>query len=366
MKILVLPLERSNPYQGLLYGAMRSQGVEIAYLAQLTPSKTLNLLLLPAEMAVRRLRGARVVHLHWVWQFGVDLSYRSQMVRRATEVWFTVWLWSLRLLGMRLVWTAHNVLPVTPVFTNEIRARKRLVAYCDLVIAHSKATLEQLALLGIVPRRSVVIPHGPFASPADPASLRTPGDGQGPRRLLCFGKMRPYKGIDTLLPAFAAVSPDVDVHLTVAGECTDEELQAELTEFAEKSGGRVTLRLERVPDSELAEMFAQADAMVLPYRQITTSGSGMLGLGYGRPLVVPDVPELSELPDDAVLRYDGTVEGLTSVLTSVAQADAAELAKMSDAAFAYCAATSWSEIGEKTFKAMTEIQGSGGHSGAGT
>jgi hypothetical protein len=95
--------------------------------------------------------------------------------------------------------------------------------------------------------------------------------------------------------------------------------------------------------------------MVLPYKQITTSGSGMLGLGHGRPLVVPDVPELAELPDDAVLRYDGTVRGLTDALTSIAQTDATVLAKMSAAAFDYCGATGWSEIGEKTFKAISEI-----------
>lgn len=356
MKILVLPLEKSNPYQDLLYGAMRPHGVQISYLARLTPSKTVNILLLPAEMAVRRLGGARVVHLHWVWAFGLDISSRSRLVRRATEVWFVIWLWTLRLLGMRLVWTAHNVLPLTPVFTNDLRARRRLVARCDLVIAHSKATLEQLAArLGIVPRRSVIIPHGPFASPVDLASLRTPGDGQGARQFLFFGKIRPYKGIDTLLAAFAAMPPDLDVRLTVAGECSDGQVRAQLAEFAERSGGRVTLQLERVPETQLAELLQQADAMVLPYKQITTSGSGMLGLGHGRPLVVPDVPELAELPDDAVLRYDGTVQGLTDALTSIAQTDAAVLAKMSAAALDYCAAAGWSEIGEKTFKAMSEV-----------
>ena len=63
---------------------------------------------------------------------------------------------------MRLVWTAHNVLPLAPVFADDLRARRRLVAACDLVIAHSKATLDQLADQGIVPRRSAIIPHGPF------------------------------------------------------------------------------------------------------------------------------------------------------------------------------------------------------------
>lgn len=355
MRILVLPREETNPYQDLLYGEMLSHGVQISYLARLSPSHTVNLLLLPAEAAIRRLGGVRVVHLHWAYAFSVPFLARFRLARRATEAWFVIWLWTLRLLGMRLVWTAHNVLPLAPVFANDLRARRRLVARCSLVIVHSEATLEQLARLGIVPRRSVIIPHGPFYSPIDLSSLRTPGHGQGPRQLLFFGKMRPYKGVDTLLAAFAALPPDLDVHLTVAGECSDGQLRAELAEFADRSGGRVTLQLERVPENQVTALLQQADAMVLPYRQITTSGSGVLGLCHGRPLVVPDLPGLAELPDDAVLRYDGTVQGLADALTSIAAADAAVLAKMSAAAFAYCAATSWSEIAKRTLVAIDEM-----------
>jgi hypothetical protein len=61
------------------------------------------------------------------------------------------------------------VLPVTPVFEDDLAARRRLVAACDLVIAHSQATLDQLAELGIAPQRSVVIPHGPFTTAAPTA-----------------------------------------------------------------------------------------------------------------------------------------------------------------------------------------------------
>ena len=94
--------------------------------------------------------------------------------------------------------------------------------------------------------------------------------------------------------------------------------------------------------------------MVLPYRQITTSGSGVLALCHGRPLVVPDLPGLAELPDDAVIRYDGTEAGLAAALAGIVTADASVLAKMSSAADAYCAATTWSEIAEKT---LTEMAG---------
>ena len=350
MKILVLPREGTNPYQELLYREMRHRGARIIYLGGLTPSQTLNLLLLPLEMAVRRAGGARVVHLHWVYAFGLNGCAWSVSVRRAVEAWFIAWLWVVRLLGMRLVWTAHNVLPQAPTFADDIRGRRRLVAACDLVIAHSTATLEQLADLGIVPLRSAVIPHGPFTEAVEPGLLRTPGDGHQARQFLFFGKIRPYKGVDTLLEAFADLPPELDARLTVAGECDDTSLAAELTELASRSRGRVTLRLGWVGDEEASRLLHIADAVILPYRKITTSGSGMLALCHGRPLIVPDLPGLAELPDDAVIRYDGTVPGLGAALSSVILADASVLAKMSSAAYAYCAATSWSEIAERTLR----------------
>jgi len=203
-------------------------------------------------------------------------------------------------------------------------------------------------------RRSVVIPHGPFMTAAPPAALRTPGDGGGRRELLYFGKIRPYKGVDILLRAFASLPPEFDAHLTVAGECGDRPLRDELAELAAKSRDRVTLQLDRVPEPEVTRLLEQADAMVLPYRLITTSGSGVLALCHGRPLVVPDLPGLSELPDDAVVRYDGTEAGLAVALAGIVTADASVLAKMSSAADAYCAATTWTEIAEKTLVEMAE------------
>jgi glycosyltransferase involved in cell wall biosynthesis len=324
MRILVLPREDTNPYQELLYGEMRRRGARITYLGELTRSHTLNLLLLPLEMAIRRLGGARVVHLHWVYAFGLYGSGRSAAVRRAAESWFSAWLLLLRLLDMRLVWTAHNVLPQAPAFADDVRGRRRLVAACDLVIAHSKGTLEELAALGIVPRRSAIIPHGPFTEAVESASLRTPGDGQQTRQLLFLGKIRPYKGVDTLLEAFAALPPELDAHLTVAGDCGDSSLAAELTELA--SGSRVTLRLEWISDEEISRLLHLADAVV----------------------IVPDLPGLAELPDDAVVRYDGRTQGLSGALTSIILADASVLAKMSSAAYEYCAAMSWSQIAETT------------------
>jgi O-antigen/teichoic acid export membrane protein/glycosyltransferase involved in cell wall biosynthesis len=323
MKVLVFPRD-SNPYQELLHAGLRESGVRVRYLGELTPSHTLNLLLLPAELAARRLAGARIVHLHWVWKFALPGGART---RRAAQLWFAAVLGLVRLLGLRLVWTAHNVLPHRPVFADDAAARRTLVRRCDLVIAHHSTALDRLAALGAAPSRAVVIPHGPFPAPPMPP----PGRPGGPRTFLFFGRIEPYKGVEDLLAAFTALPGGLDVRLVVAGSCPDPALAARL-EASAAADDRVELRLGRVRDEDIAGLFAVGDVVVLPFREITTSGSALLALAHGRPLIVPELPALAGLPPAAS----------STVL------DAAALEGMSRAALEHVNGTGWPEIAHAT------------------
>jgi glycosyltransferase involved in cell wall biosynthesis len=360
MRILVFPRDDLNPYQRLLYGEMARLGARVTYLGQLTPSHTLNVLLLPAELAARRVAGGRLVHLHWVFGFSLPGSDRLPFLRRLARLWFALWLRTVRVLGMRLVWTAHNVLPHAQVFADDVAARRALVRASDLVLAHSPAVLAELAALGVAARRAAVIPHGPFG-PFDPAapgaSLRLPGSGDQVRQLLFFGRVEEYKGVDDLLVAVAALPDDVPVRLTVAGQCDDPALRSRLRLLAQRAGGRVVLRLERVPEDEVTGLFAASDVVVLPFRRISTSGSAMLALAHGRPLIVPDLAVLAELPPKAVIRYDGSVPSLVAALTDAARASRPDLAAMSAAATAYASSTSWPEIAARTLVEMASLLG---------
>lgn len=354
MKILVLPRD-PGPYQNLLYREIERLGAEVTDLARLTPSRTINLLLLPLELAARRMAGGRIVHLHWVFAFAVPGGQRSRPLRRLAQWWFRLWLCAARVLGLRLVWTAHNVLPHSPVFADETSARQALVNASDLVIAHSAATLCELAALGAVPRRSAVIPHGPFPPAPMIAPLPEPGAGGQPRQFLFFGKLQDYKGVEDLLAAFTAMPDRIPAHLTVAGNCRDPELRSRLHTLALEGRNRIALRLEHVPDSEVTPLLTAADVVVLPFRRVTTSGSAMLALSHGRPLIVPKLAALADLPDDALLRYDGTVTSLTSALTELAQADISALATMSAAARSYATRTTWQEIAARTMAEMISL-----------
>lgn len=350
MKILALPRD-PNPYQRLLYGEMARLGATVRFLGQVTPSHAVNLLLLPAETAAGRLAGARIVHLHWVFGFVLPGTGRLPVLRRLAQAWFRVWLGVVRLLGMRLVWTAHNVLPHSRVFHDDAAARRLLVRHCDLVIAHSAGALAELAALGATPRRSIVVRHGPLA-PASPGLLRAPGSGDRPRQFLFFGNVAEYKGVEELLAAFAGLPPWLDARLTVAGQCRDHALRERLVAVP-----NTRLRLESIPEAEVAGLMADADVVVLPFRRVTTSGSAELALAHGRPLILPDLKGLADLPAAAVVRYDGTVPGLTAALADLAGAGQSRLAAMSAAALGYSRQASWPEIAGTTLRAMTAAGG---------
>jgi glycosyltransferase involved in cell wall biosynthesis len=348
VRILALPRD-ANPYQERLYAEVRRLGTPVAYLGDLTPSRTLNLLLLPFETAARSAMGWRVVHVHWLFGFALPGGGRLPVLRRLSQWWFNVWLRTARWARVEIVWTAHNALPHGRLLHDDAAARRALVRASSLVIAHTPHTLGQLAVMGAQPRRAAIVPHGPLSlGPTD--AHRRPGSSPGPRRLLFFGQVLEYKGVEDLVAATALMPTDVSFRLTVAGRCPDPELRRRLEDAARRDD-RVTLDLRHVPDDEAARLLDEADALVLPFRRITTSGTLHLALAHGRPVVIPDLPALADVPAGAAERYDGSVHGLTEAMRAICDAPAEQLAAMADAAGGHDQA-GWDTIAERTLAAI--------------
>ncbi len=156
------------------------------------------------------------------------------------------------------------------------------------------------------------IPHGPFddLGPQDPVVPARP-DEERNQRLLVFGRIRPYKGIETVLAAFENLQRSrsgIELHIVGSGS-----LGTLAPRIAANKG--VILRNEWVDESEVRGIFNGADVIVLPYRDATQSGviaiaaalevpviasccggiPEQLGYGVGGLLVSPDSPaELSD------------------------------------------------------------------------
>jgi glycosyltransferase involved in cell wall biosynthesis len=123
-----------------------------------------------------------------------------------------------------------------------------------------------------------------------------PRPQRGRLELLFFGFIRPYKGLDTLVDAVARLA-DQDVHLTVVGEpwCPPQELRARI----QASGApNIELHLEYVDDNAVADFFARADLVVLPYRAATPSAVAAVAYHYDRPVLASRVPGLREVVEE--------------------------------------------------------------------
>ncbi|WP_239118412.1 glycosyltransferase [Paractinoplanes ferrugineus] len=175
-----------------------------------------------------------------------------------------------------------------------------LLRRTDGVVVHSRFDQESLRqTYGLRDVPSVVAKHGPFDHhEATVPGPRAPG---GPRRILFFGTIRPYKGLEDLIEAFATLPGDY--RLTVVGETWEGwTLPADLIATS-PAAARIEFVNRYVADAEVDAYFADADLVVLPYRRSSASGPLHIAMSHGLPVVVTAVGGLVEAAED----YSGAV-----------------------------------------------------------
>ena len=105
--------------------------------------------------------------------------------------------------------------------------------------------------------------------------------------VLCFGLMRPYKGIDLLLEAWRGIE---GAELWIAGA---PRMDISALQASAPTGVRFAARF--IGDDELPAYFRRADLVVLPYREIDQSGVLFTALAFGKPLLLSDVGGFPEI-----------------------------------------------------------------------
>lgn len=294
------PVARVNPYQALLYRQTWAHGVAPLPLLGFGDIDDL-LPLLDLGITV-------TLHLHWTSSVLVGATTQSEA--EASIAAFLARLDQFRAAGGTLVWTVHNVLPHDCRFPHlEARLQQEIVDRAVMVHVLSATTGEAVAeWFTLPPERTVHVPHpsyvGAYPSVVTRHEARYElGIEPDETTYLLFGALRPYKGLATLLTTFEDVAQRLPGprRLLVAGE-PGPQPQVEAFVSAARADSRVTLHEGRVSGGAVQLYVEAADVVVLPYEQSLNSGVLMLALSYGRPVIAPDVPGVTEIVDERVAR----------------------------------------------------------------
>jgi glycosyltransferase involved in cell wall biosynthesis len=202
-----------------------------------------------------------------------------------------VYLSFLKALGKKrpeVVVVCHNVMQHEAKKTDVMLARA-VLGQADRVIVHTK---EQAALA------SQVLSHEPVITKL-PRSLivSAPQKTAIHRKLVFFGLVRPYKGVDVLIRAVATVP---DVQLSIAGECWGGTAMYDALIQELGVQDRVTIESRYLEVDELIQHIAGADAVVLPYKSGTASWNVELSHACGTPVIATTTGSFGKQVRDGV------------------------------------------------------------------
>lgn len=346
LRILALPyrtIEKTNPYQSLLYEGMVQSGAQID------------------QFTARRLVTGRwsIWHIHWPESLVATVPPKPlpQTIIQILKTW--ILLKTAQLKGTKIVWTAHNLKPHESIYPKLGSIWLNLfVKNLDAVICLSESGKQQLFLNypSVEKLPIYVIPHGHYRSWYPDAILKDEARAQlriasGHHMVLFFGLIRPYKNVPKLIECFVDASIP-DWNLFVAGRVK----QSALIEHLSKARGkckRVSLILDFVKKEEVQTYFRAADLFVVPFNDILNSGSAILSLSFDCPVLVPNKGAMGDLQrmagSDWVMTYDGdlNVKVLRKAFAWVRNVHRAKRAPLDS--------LDWNRISDRTSAAFREI-----------
>jgi len=281
--------------------------------------------------------------------------WRAGRSARHSDVLVLVWATPFHVLTYRLIMAVaggtctvavvHNALPHEPLPLQRPLTRW-ILSRCDGVVVHASTVADDLDDLLGTRVEAVITPHPPNID-VEPIPLPEVADNE--LRLLFFGFIRPYKGLDLALDALALLRQQGIRHrLTVAGEAWDPTQDWDEEVRRRGLADQVDLLLGYVPDSEVCGLLAEHHAALLPYRSATQSGIAPIAFAAGRPVVATAVGGLTDVISDG---ENGTLAapGDARSLADAIQRCAGNLPALADGALRK--APTWQDVATAVVKA---------------
>jgi len=115
---------------------------------------------------------------------------------------------------------------------------------------------------------------------------------------MTFGNIIEYKRIDVLIDAAqqAYEKTNIKFRVIIAGGCKKWERYESLIKYPDL----FDLRISRVEDSEIPNLFEECDYFVAPYQDIAQSGSVIVAINYNKPIIASKIEAFEDFIEDKV------------------------------------------------------------------
>jgi len=301
MKVLLVdPSLFTAPYDAALAGGLAANGVLPQWVARdLRPGEEADIPVGQKAMSFYRLTDGPRRKTGKVWKIvkgmehAIDLRRMERMIARDDhDLVHFQWaaLPSLDVSSMRriarkrpVVLTVHDTTPLNGAAVSRLQVKgyDDLFAAADRLIVHTQGARAALVARGVDAARIDVVAHGPLGLRLEPrpATDRLPGRW----RVVLFGRLQAYKGVDVLVEALGMLPTSVRdrLNVVVAGDPLMD--MAPVLARADALGltaPTLDIRLGRLDERAMSDLLGSADAFVFPYRAIEASGVLFLVAGF--------------------------------------------------------------------------------------
>jgi beta-1,4-mannosyltransferase len=320
MKVFMFPdYSRGNPYQRELATALGKYGINVTLC---------NFSVLRILRAIRVYGKPDILHLHWTDGFFLARSWPKTIGKTFR---FIIELLIIKIFGIKIVWTAHNLSNHEKIHTGyESFVNRFLFHLYDQVIVHcssaKKAMISTFRLTDRLIDKVQVIPHGHYLGCYENRITRQHArvnlDYKEDMVLfLFFGHIRLYKGVFELIDMFHKIE-NPKAQLLIVGSPFNDLTKKELLNRC-KADNRIRTFLQYVPPNEIQVYMNATDVVVFPFTEILTSGSVLLAMSFGKAIVVPSIGCIPETVDtQGGFLYDpNDLDGLSRALKKVFSSD---------------------------------------------
>ena len=298
---------------------------------------------------------SKILHIHWIYNIaGFNIKNKVKSLIKLI-VFLIDTLIAKYVFRIKIIWTIHNLYSHES-FSHYLEklTRKLFSKQVDRIIVHCNEARKQiLNEYKPNPNKITVIPIGNYNNiyknniSKEKARKNLKLD-QNCFIFLCFGPIRPYKGVDYLISSFKSLNQDENIKLVIAGKPLNDQIKNKILKISTENKN-IIFKPNFIPNDEIQDYMNAADIVVFPYRKILTSAGILLAMSFSKAIIAPKLGCLIDMLDDkgAFLYDPNQKRGLFLVLNQALK-NRKILIKMGESNLTLSKKFDWGRIAKKT------------------